>query len=73
MAARLHDILRVAATFGIRAEKPGRGSHWKFRKDGFRTYPVPAHNGEKAEIDDRYLKGLCRNFQIDLDAFRAKL
>jgi hypothetical protein len=73
MPARFREIEKAAAAFGIRAEKPGHGKHWKFRKDGFRTYPVPAHNGERTEIDDCYVKGLCRNFQIDLDVFRAKL
>jgi hypothetical protein len=39
--------------------------HFAARKDGFPVYPIPAHNGLKTEIPDKYLKGLCKHFGID--------
>jgi len=39
--------------------------HFQARKDGFSMYPIPAHNGLKTEIPDKYLKGLCKHFKID--------
>lgn len=73
MPARLKRIIAVAAEYGIAFSPPSSGSHWKAKKDGFRTYPVPAHNGERTEISDPYIRGLCRNFGIAFEEFLAKL
>lgn len=74
MAPRLRRVKAVAEGFGIEVSKPqGGGSHWKAKKPGFRTYPVPAHNGEKTEIGDQYIRGLCRNFDLDPDEFKKRL
>ena len=74
MSARLSRIEAVAAQYGITISKPtGRGSHWKAKKPGHRTYPIPAHKGVKTEIADNYINGLCRNFGIDADEFKSKL
>lgn len=73
MPARLRDIARACAYFDLIVERPSSGSHWKVKGDGARTYPVPASNGEKSEISDKYIKALCRNFGIDERAFRDKL
>ena len=63
----------MAADYGISVEKPRRGSHWKAKKSGYRTYPIPAHNGARTEISDDYIVGLCRCLDIDLAEFKAKL
>lgn len=65
MSASKHEDIEI--------EKPSRGSHWKAKKPGYRTYPIPAHNGKKTEISDRYIEGFCRNFEIDLEDFKKKL
>jgi hypothetical protein len=43
------------------------------KRPGHRTYPIPAHRGERSEIGDQYISGFCRNFGIDPAAFRARL
>lgn len=72
MAARLRDITKALKDFGVVVTKPKKGSHWKAQRDG-KTYPIPAHNGEKSEISDAYIRGLCDCFGIDEKEFRAKL
>jgi hypothetical protein len=73
MPARLADIQRVAATFGLRIEQPRGGSHWRARSSDGKSFPIPAHNGLKEEISDIYIRKFCRFFGIDEAAFRAKL
>lgn len=72
MPARLKDIERALAAFGAVLELPNRGSHYKVVR-GSETYPLPAHNGTKTEIDDWYIRGLCRQFGFDEKEFRRKL
>ncbi len=52
---------------------PGKGSHQKFVRFQERSYPVPAPNGDKSDISDVYVKGVCRHFSIDEAAVRALL
>ena len=73
MPARLKRIIAVATEYDIAFSPPSSGSHWKAKKDGYRTYPVPAHNGERTEISDQYIRGLCRNFGLNADEFMHKL
>jgi len=40
---------------------------------GGKVYPLAAHNGERSEIRDLYIKGLCRCFDLDESEFRKKL
>lgn len=72
MPARLNDIIRVIRRMGGTVE-PGKGSHQKASLPGGRTYPLPAHNGEKSEISDKYIRGMCRSLGLDEDEFRALL
>lgn len=65
MPARLRDIVRALAALGIAVEKPNRGSHFKAVNAAGRKYSIPAHNGEKTEISDDYVRGLCRFLGID--------
>ena len=63
MALRLGELQRRLAGEGIRVEKPRSGSHWKATK-GSVIYPIPAHNGLRTEIDNNYLRALCRRFGL---------
>ncbi len=65
--------MRVCAKRGIEIEKPSSGSHWKAKRPGSGTYPVPASNGERTEIDDKYIRGLCRHFGIEFDEMKRRL
>ncbi len=73
MPARLGDIVRALARFGVAVDEPSKGSHWKANKPGCRVYTLPAHNGKKTELDDKYIRGMCRALGIDEDEFRALL
>jgi len=72
--ARFRRVRSAGEHFGVQFAPPtGGGSHWKATKPGFRSYTIPAHNGERTEIGDHYIRGFCRHFAIDLDEFRSKL
>lgn len=60
---------------GVLLEQPKSGSHWMCRRaDGaVRGYPIPAHNGLKTEIDDKYIRGLCRHFGLSEAELRKML
>lgn len=73
MPARLKDIASALKDFNIRVERPTKGSHWKAIGPDGTMYPIPAHNGEKTEIGDAYIDGLCRAFGLDKRKFRSKL
>jgi len=73
MPARLRDIARALGKLGCRLEKPKTGSHWKTYAPDGKMYPLPAHNGEKTEISDNYIKGLCRALGIDEAELRKLL
>ena len=74
MPARLRDIERAAAALGLDILPPNGPHPWKVRRpvDG-KTYAIPAHNGLKTEISDKYIRGLCRAFGFDESDFRKKL
>lgn len=65
MPARLRDLKRHLAAFGVEVDDTGGKHNYKAKRVGFRTFPVPAHNGWKTEIDDKYIRALCRNLGID--------
>lgn len=60
---RLMKLEQLLKPYDIRIE-PG-GKHFHARKDGFGVYPIPAHNGMKSEVGDKYLRALCRHFNLD--------
>jgi hypothetical protein len=72
MSARFRDIARAAARFEIKVV-PGGKHNRKLVRQGYRSYTIPAHNGDKSEVTDPYISGLCRNFQIDEPTFRKLL
>ena len=55
------------------AEPKGGGSHYRASKLGFRSYPLPLHNGMKSELSDVYLRGVCSAFEIELSELKKKL
>ncbi len=71
MAARLRDVSRALKSFNVEIE-PG-SKHYKATRAGARCYTIPAHNGEKTDVVDHYIRGVCRNFGIDEDEFRKLL
>jgi hypothetical protein len=73
MPARLRDLVRVLESLGITVEEPKKGSHFMLRREGSRPYPLSGHNGLKSEITDKYIKGLCAHFGLDLEAFKRSL
>jgi hypothetical protein len=71
---RLRDLARVAQKeFGCQLERPATGSHWKVRTPAGKVYPLPCHNGEKTELGDQYLKGLCKLLGVSPEDFKKKL
>ena len=60
MPTRFGNLIRALDHFAVTVE-PARGSHWKATKAGFGCYIIPAHKGTKQELDDVYLRGVCRN------------
>lgn len=72
MPARLRSIMRAAEKLGATTSEPTSGSHWKIEKDG-KMYPIPAHNGERSEISDLYIRGMCRALGIDEKELRKLL
>lgn len=77
MPWRLRAHRRALATFGITVEDLGGSHPWKaIGKDKAgknRKFPFVAHNGLSSEIDDAYINALCRQFDLDLDAYLAAL
>jgi len=69
-------LKRALESKGLEVFKPSSGgSHWKVVRPGKsgKTFPIPAHNGEKTEISDSYIKAVCRCFEIDLEDLRKNL
>jgi hypothetical protein len=52
--------------------RTGKGSHVVLCH-GQKTYPVSLHNGDRTELSDVYIRGICRKFGIDYQTFRSKL
>lgn len=74
MPVKLRKIIAAVKLYGLDVHKPSGGSHWKIKQMWTgKVYPIPAHNGENQEIDDRYIAGLCRCFGLDRKEFKKKL
>jgi len=72
MPARLSALKRALESMGIEVIKPSAGSHWKARREG-KVYPITAHNGERTEIGEDYIRGVCRCFNLDVEELRKRL
>jgi hypothetical protein len=73
LPARFRDIKRVLVSLGFTVVAPSSGSHWKIRDKAGKVYPLPCPNGERSEISDVYLKGLCRTYGLDFSDFKGRL
>jgi hypothetical protein len=72
--ARLRDLVRVLSSYGVTVEPPrGGGAHWKATGPDGTVYPIPAHNAERTELSDVYVRGVCRAFGISYSELRARL
>ena len=72
MPARFSSLKRALEALGLTVVPPNGGSHWKAILNG-KTYPIPAHHGEKTEISERYIRGVCTCFDIDPEKLRKLL
>lgn len=72
MPGRAGDIIREVQEYGVSIDS-GTKHLYKLTAPGLRCYTLPAHNGSKSELDDKYIKGLCKHFGIDYAEFKAKL
>ena len=64
-----------APTYGDHAKAWGKRADWcdyHAEKDG-KMYPIPASHGDKTEIPDVYVRGVCRALGLDEAEFRKNL
>ena len=75
MPARYKRLVKALRKLGITVkQRPGKGSHAILDDGKGHTYTLPLHHGERTELSDVYLRGLCRAFEIeDFEAFRRLL
>lgn len=74
MPARFREVVQALKLCGVEVvTRKGKGSHVILRNAWGNTYPVSLHNGDKTELSDVYLRGICRKFSLDYDDFRKKL
>ena len=72
-SVRLAELKRALQAHGVELHKPTSGSHWKFKKQGFGTVPVPLKKGERSMVPPEYVKNICESFGIKEDDLRASL
>jgi hypothetical protein len=73
MPARFFKVALALKDFEIGCKtKKGKGSHALLVLGG-RVYPVSLHNGERTELSDVYVRGICRFFGLDYEEFKTKL
>lgn len=63
MPQRLAKLIPKLRAFGITVEPASK--HFKAWRGEGRAYTIPAHNGTKTELPDKYIKGLCKHFDLD--------
>lgn len=63
MPMRLSKLAKLLAPHGVTLETGSR--HFKLRRPDGRCYPIAAHNGERSEVPDVYVKGACRFCGVD--------
>ena len=67
MPCRLGVLAKCLQRFGIELTERGGRHPYKLTRDGYSTFPIPAHGGRKTEIGDRYIDAACRHFGLDRD------
>ena len=74
MPARFREVVLALKLCGVEAMvRKGKGSHVVLRNAAGNTYPVSLHNGDRTELSDVYLRGICKKFGLDYAEFRKKL
>lgn len=74
MPARFRAVVQALKSYAIEVRtRPGKGSHVILHGGGGLIYPVSLHNGDKTELSDVYVRGICRAFGIDYQEFKSKL
>ncbi|GMV44040.1 MAG: hypothetical protein AMXMBFR64_57560 [Myxococcales bacterium] len=68
MPYRLRDVKRHLEARGVAVVEAGGRHPYRAERDG-KVYPIPAHNGLKSELADVFIRGVCRCFGLDQDAF----
>lgn len=63
---------RALKKFGVEVELAGGRHPYKAVQAGRPRYPIAVHNTGD-ELDDAYIRALCRNFGIDEADYRAEL
>jgi hypothetical protein len=72
MPARFSNLKRALEKLGLTVTPPNGGSHWRAMLNG-KTYPIPAHHGDKTEISEKYIRGVCDCFHLKLEDLRKLL
>ncbi len=73
MPYRLREVNRVARGMGLNVAQSNATSHWKYSRPGHRCGVITAHNGEREEIPDQYIRNMCRTTGLDVTEFFARL
>jgi len=63
MPMRLRELEQWLKQHGVTVSPGSR--HFHARKEGYEVFPIPAHNAGKSEINNIYLRRLCKHFDID--------
>lgn len=70
MPARFKNVVRALRRLEIDIlQRQGGGSHCIVSDSKGHVYTLPLGNGYKTELSDHYLRGLCRAFEVDFQAF----
>ncbi|MBI5479974.1 MAG: hypothetical protein HY906_14000 [Deltaproteobacteria bacterium] len=71
MPARFKRVAKALRKSGVQVvRRAGKGSHAVLDDGKGNLYTIPLTNGDRTELSDVYLRGLCRAFGLDFDAFK---
>lgn len=72
MPFKLRDHRKALKRFGVSVDK-FKGRHpYKAHRNGKGKWPIAVHSSHD-ELDDNYIRALCAQFGIDVDAYLAAL
>lgn len=71
MPIRANELKKRLEELGFSFEtSSGGGSHFKIKREGQRTVPLPLHNGLREEISDLLLRKLARQLGLTFEDLR---
>jgi hypothetical protein len=74
MPARFKRVAKALRKWGVQIERrAGKGSHAVLHDGQGNIYPIPLTNGDRTELDDVYLRGLCRAFGLEFEDFKRTI